>query len=131
MIDNNYQIGDYTTLKGKEIVKIIGISEYFLDVKTKENVPLLGVRYSHIIPLHITTNLLEEIGFRLLSKKKFMLHDKYFYELKLNNGKTFSMNGVVYLKNSIWISRGYTIHKLHQLQSLIKFADHSMKLILF
>ena len=131
MVDINYQIGDYTTLKGKQIVKILSLSEYHLDVITKEKVPLLGVPYSQIIPLDITLNLLEDVGFKLITRKKFMLHDKYFYELKLNNNKIFSINGIVYLKNSIWISRGYTVHKMHNLQSLIKFTDHSMKLNLF
>jgi len=130
-MDINYQIGDYTSFRGKEIVKITGLSEYHLDLITKDNVPLFGVHYSDVIPLDIKEDMLESCGFKIMSRIKYMLHDKCLYKLVLNNKIPFYITGIVYLNKSIWVSSGRTLHKMHHLQSFIKLIDPTYKIILF
>jgi hypothetical protein len=124
----DYQLENIISLKNGELLKIQEIHKDKLgvtDIKGKT----FRISYDAVIPVKITTEILEKFNFVLSSKKEEIIHVLYIYHL-VSGSKLHHIRGYVYKNRSVWVYNNISLLYFHQLQNLFTILGNNNIFIL-
>lgn len=129
LYNKTYQYGNYTTLKGSEIVKINGLDDSKVTLEGEQGyIYVTGI--SDMVPLQIMPEILNKTGFTCIQTINELLHTRYIYEISINNRSQY-LNGHVYKDKALWVFNGFNVVYFHMLQNLVKILDPRVELKLW
>lgn len=110
-----YLVGNYVRLRINEVVKIVTVAEDYLEVENKNGEVFL-LRHSDVIPINLSIEILDKIGFVQTLCKKELLHYTYIYEM-VKGIDRYYLRGFVFNHRSMWNMNNINFHSLNKLQS--------------
>jgi len=129
LYNQTYEYGNYTTIKGKEIVMVKAWAEGKITIEGEQGY-WYETTIKDIVPLVVTPEVLNKTIFTCVHSVNELLHTRFIYEIQLNKRMHY-LNGHVYRDKAIWTFCGLNIVYFHTLQNLLRIIDPKVVLKLW